>query len=75
MNLRQTGPLSGFRSERRFHKDTPFHDLADFYNSGSSDKWEGRLTATDMDDYAARIAGLLPLDDVAWLNSGDRRAP
>ncbi|MDG4647859.1 sulfotransferase domain-containing protein [Roseibacterium sp. SDUM158017] len=62
-------------SERRFQEDGPFHDLADFYNSGSSGKWEGRLTAAEMDDYAARIGGMLPPDDVAWLNWGDRRAP
>jgi len=62
-------------SERRFHEDTPFHDLADFYNSGSSGKWEGRLTAADMDAYTARMAELLPSDDAAWLNWGDRRAP
>ena len=62
-------------SERRFHKDTPFHDLADFYNSGSSGKWDERLTESDMQDYAERIAALLPPEDVAWLNWGDLRAP
>lgn len=62
-------------SERRFHDDTPFRDLAEFYNSGSSGKWEGRLTEADMQDYRARIAALLPADDIAWLNWGDRRAP
>ena len=62
-------------SERRFHEDTPFHDLADFYHSASSGKWLGRLTTEDMDDYAARIGDMLPAEDVAWLNWGDRREP
>ncbi len=62
-------------SERRFHKDTPMHDLADFYASGSSGKWEGRLTQDDMAAYDARMAELFAPDDIAWLNWGDRRAP
>ena len=57
-------------SERRFHKDTPFHDLADFYASGTSGKWHGRLTERDMADYSARFAELLPPEDVAWLEWG-----
>jgi len=62
-------------SDRRFHEDTPFHDLADFYASGTSNKWEGRLPDDDLADYAERIAALLPADDVAWLEWGERRAP
>ncbi len=62
--------------ERRFDKDTPFHDLADFYSSGSSGTWEGRLTADDVQDYAVRTAGvLLTPKDVAWLHWVDRRTP
>jgi hypothetical protein len=58
-------------SERRFHKDTPFHDLADFYASGTSKKWEGRLTEKDMAAYSERISEFLPRDDIAWLEWGD----
>lgn len=58
-------------SERRFHKDTPFRDLADFYASGTSNKWEGRLTVEDMAAYSRRIAELLPPGDVDWLEWGD----
>ncbi len=61
-------------SERRFHEDTPFHDLAGFYASATSNKWEGRLPASDVDDYAKRIAQLLPAQDISWLEWGDRRA-
>lgn len=61
------------QSDRRFHKDTPFHDLADFYASGTSGKWNGRLTEQDMADYSARIAELLPPDDVHWLENGTGR--
>lgn len=59
-------------SERRFHKDSPFRDLAHFYAEGTSNKWEGRLTAEDMAAYAARLAELLPPADAAWLEWGDR---
>ena len=38
-------------SERRFAEETPFHDLAGFFASGSSNKWEGRLADADMDLY------------------------
>lgn len=63
------------QSTRRFAPETPFHDMADFYASGTSGKWRGRLTEEDMAAYAARIAELLPAEDVAWLEWGDRRRP
>ncbi len=56
----------------RFDSKGGFHDQAGFYASGSSGKWAGRLTEADMADYAARLAGLLPPEDAAWLNRGDR---
>ncbi len=62
-------------SDMRFHKDASMHDLANFYASGSSNKWEGRLTAEDMAAYDARMAELFAPEDIAWLNWGDRQAP
>ena len=59
-------------SERRFHKDTPFHDLAMFYASGSSGKWDGKLTARDMQAFDEKLATLLPPEEAHWLCWGDR---
>ncbi|WP_170476253.1 sulfotransferase domain-containing protein [Ruegeria arenilitoris] len=57
-------------SERRFHKDTPFHDLADFFSSGTSNKWEGRISPEEMETYSRRIRSLLPAEEVTWLENG-----
>lgn len=62
-------------SESRFHEGSAFHDEAGFYASGTSNKWETRLTDEDMAAYAARIETLLPPEDVAWLNWGEQRRP
>jgi aryl sulfotransferase len=63
------------QSEHRFHKESSFHDRADFFASGTSNKWEGRLTDEDMNDYKNRIIQLLPPEDIAWLEWGERRSP
>ena len=45
----------------------------DFFDSASSRKWEGQLSAPDMDQYRARLAALVP-DAAArnWLEEGGR---
>lgn len=53
----------------------PLDVIADVFASGTSNKWEGRLTAEDLEAYRARISALLPPEDVAALEWGDRRAP
>lgn len=62
-------------SEMRFHESSPFHDQASFFASGTSNKWEGRLTGEDIDRYSDLCASLLSPEDVAWLNWGDQRKP
>ena len=62
------------QSDRRCHEDSPFHDLARFYASGTSNKWAGRVSDALMADYAARIAELLPPEEVSWLEWGERRS-
>lgn len=46
----------------------------DFFHNATSNKWEGRLSAADMDHYAQAIAKLLPEEDVAWLQWGNTGA-
>lgn len=62
-------------SEMRFHESSPFRDQADFFASGTSNKWVGRLTEEDMARYSELCASLLSPDDADWLNWGDQRKP
>ena len=62
-------------SEMRFHESSHFHDQASFFASGTSNKWDGRLTGEDMDRYSGLCASLLLPEDEAWLNWGDQRNP
>jgi len=62
-------------SKMRFHESSPFRDQADFFASGTSNKWDGRLTGADMDRYSGLCASLLPPDDAEWLNWGQQRIP
>lgn len=61
-------------SDERFGDASPFLDQAKFFASGTSNKWEGRLTQSDLNAYDARIQSLLPAEDLDWLNWGDRKA-
>ena len=51
-----------------------FKDEAAFFDSGTSRKWEGHLSQTGVDKYKARIADLLPREDVIWLEYGESGA-
>jgi aryl sulfotransferase len=62
-------------SDTRFAESSPFHDQAGFFASGTSNKWEGRLTSADLDRCAEKITSLVSAEDVAWINWGDRRRP
>lgn len=61
-------------SEDRFSEASPFRDQAMFFASGSSNKWEGRLSAADLAAYRARIGTLISPDELAWLEWGERRS-
>jgi aryl sulfotransferase len=60
-------------SETRFNGSTLVDDRAKFFASGTSNKWEGKLTDEDLARYDERCAALLSPEDAAWLNWGDRR--
>jgi len=62
-------------SERRFHEDSPFVDQAKFFASGTSNKWDGRLSDDELARYYERCASLLSPKDAAWLNWGEQREP
>ena len=62
-------------SDRRFHEGSAFRDEAKFFDSGTSGKWEGRLTSDDLGRYGTRLTELLADADANWLEWGDRRRP
>jgi aryl sulfotransferase len=62
-------------SDTRFHESSPFLDQAKFFASGTSNKWEGRLTDEDIGRYSDQIASLLSPEEAAWLNWGEQLRP
>ena len=60
-------------NDSRFHENSPFFDQAKFFESGTSNKWEGRLQEGDIERYARRSAELLSPRDADWLNWGGSR--
>ena len=47
-----------------------WHDDAGFFDTASSNKWEGVLSDKDLAAYRARIAGMLPPKEQRWLEQG-----
>jgi aryl sulfotransferase len=47
-----------------------FRDKAEFFSTGSSNKWETQLSADEVKMYQDRIAELLPPAQVHWLENG-----
>lgn len=46
-------------------------DPSTFFNSGQGRKWEGKLNEAQIGEYAARIAALLSVEDVRYLETGE----
>lgn len=62
-------------SDRRYHENSPFVDHAKFFASGTSNKWQGRLSDESLARYSERCGALLSPEDAAWLNWGDKGQP
>ena len=60
------------RKDAQPDKTSVFRDPARFFDSGTMNKWEGRLSQDEVDAYAARIAALLPDEDRIWLETGQQ---
>lgn len=52
-----------------------FYLGAKFFDSGTSNKWEGRLSSDQLAAFDARMRELLPEDQVAWLLWGAKGQP
>ncbi len=48
-----------------------FRDKAEFFSTGSSNKWKKYLSADEVKMYQDRIAELLPPEDIHWLENGE----
>jgi aryl sulfotransferase len=61
-NARRASQQPGFTSG--------FQDYAQFFSSGTSNKWEGKLTAEDMARYDARLSEMVTPAERVWLEQG-----
>ncbi len=58
------------KTEHTTQNSATFHDPAAFFDSGSSRKWEGKLTAGDLAAFETRLKTLLSEDEARWLLEG-----
>ena len=50
-----------------------FKNEAEFFSSGTSNKWEKYLSAEDIDRYEKRVEDLLPAGEINWLAWGNTK--
>lgn len=55
-------------------ESTIFKDDAEFFSSGTNNKWEKYLSTGDTASYDSRIVQLLPARDISWLQWGNTEA-
>ncbi len=60
------------KPDQTTQRSATFKDPAAFFDSASSQKWEGKLTESDIAAFHSRLAELLPEDDARWIQSGDK---
>ena len=56
-------------------KEAGFYLAAKFFDSGTSNKWEGRLSDDQLAAFDARMRELLPDDQIQWLLWGSKGRP
>ncbi len=73
--ISQAGSFGSMKDNARRLSQTPgftsvFRDFAQFFSSGTSNKWEGKLTEAEMARYDARMAGMVTPAERMWLEHG-----
>ncbi len=58
------------RHNARPPAESAFHDETKFFDSGTMNKWEGRLSEAEVETYSVRLADLLNEEDRIWLETG-----
>lgn len=76
-DLAAAGSFSTMKANARRQSEEPgfqsvFRDPAQFFSTGTGNKWEGRLSAADMQRYGDRADALLPPEERMWLETGRR---
>ncbi len=74
-DIAQAGSFGSMKENARRMSQEPgfksgFQDYAKFFASGTSNKWEGRLTADDIARYDARLSEMASASERAWLEHG-----
>ncbi|SDC69516.1 sulfotransferase domain-containing protein [Ruegeria marina] len=69
------GSFSAMKENARRQSEKPgfqsvFHDFSKFFSTGTGNKWEGRLSAAEMEHYSDRAAALLAPEERTWLETG-----